>query len=218
MSVQTTHLCTLPAPCISLPYLQYLPPDYAESGKRYPLVIFLHGSGERGNDLDLVRLHGWPRYAEEGVEYPFILISPQLPEGCHWCGQINSLNGLLDHLLATLRVDAGRVCATGLSNGGTGVWVWGMNNASRFASLVPVCGAGILWGSYEMVKTPVWAFHGDEDGAIRYEESTRMVEQINAWGGNARLTVYPGVGHNCWENAYTDPALVEWVMAQKLPD
>lgn len=218
MSKQTAGFCRLPEPCVSLHYLQYLPAGYEESEEAFPLVIFLHGSGERGEDLDLVRIHGWPRYAEEGTEYPFVMISPQLPAGCHWCGQINTLNGLLDHLLATLRVDPKRVYLTGLSDGGTGAWVWLMNNASRFAAAIPVCGAGILWGSYAMIRTPIHAFHGDLDGAIEYTESTRMVERINRMGGNARVTVYPGVGHNCWENAYTDPGLVDWMMAKKLPD
>jgi predicted peptidase len=216
MSVQTAHTCQLPAPALSLRYLRYLPPAYESTEEKFPLVIFLHGSGERGTDLNLVAKHGWPRYANEGTEYPFILISPQLPEGGHWCGHIDTLNGLLDHLLVTLRVDPARVYLTGLSNGGTGTWVWGMNNADRFAALIPVCGAGILWGSYELVRTPIWAFHGDSDGAIQYTESTRMVNQINQWEGNARVTIYPGVGHDSWVQAYTDPELIEWMLAQHL--
>ena len=216
MSRQTVHTCHLPAPCLSLNYLRYLPPAYETSDEAFPRVSFLLGSGERGTDPELVARHGWPRYANEGTEYPFILVSPQLPEDCHWCGQINTLNGFLDHLLSTLRADLKRVYITGLSDGGTGVWVWGMNNASRFAAMIPVCGAGILWGGFEMVRTPVWAFHGDMDGAIHCSESTRMVNQINDCGGNARVTVYPGVGHDSWVGAYTDPALIEWMLEQHL--
>ena len=216
MSKQTAHTCLLPYPALPLQYLRYLPPAYENTDEKFPLVSFLHGSGERGTVLDLVAKHGWPRYASEGTEYPFILVSPQLPEGCHWCGQINTLNGFLDHLIATLRVDPKRIYITGLSDGGTGVWLWGMNNAGRFAAMIPVCGAGILWGSFEMVRTPVWAFHGDMDGAIHYTESTRMVDEINRCGGNARVTIYPGVGHDSWEQAYTDPALIDWMLAQHL--
>lgn len=216
MSIQTAHTCTLPAPALSLRYMRYLPPSYEDSEELFPLVIFLHGAGERGDNLDLVTLHGWPRYAREGTEYPFILISPQLPADHHWCGQVNTLNGLLDHLLSTLRVDPKRVYVTGLSDGGTGTWLWGINNASRFAALIPVCGAGIRWACYELVKTPVWAFHGDADGAIECEESVRLVERVNLCGGNARLTVYPNVGHDCWTHAYTDPALIEWMLEQHL--
>ncbi len=216
MSIQTAHVCELPAPALSLSYLRYLPPAYWESDGLFPLVIFLHGSGERGNRLDLVSVHGWPRYAGEGTEYPFVMVSPQLPENHHWCGQVNTLNGFLDHLLATLKVDPKRVYITGLSDGGTGVWLWAMNNASRFAAIIPVCGAGILWGSFEMVKTPTWAFHGELDGCISCEESIRMVNRINECGGNARVTIYPGVGHDSWVQAYSDPSLVAWMMEQHL--
>lgn len=211
--MMTSEIFRLPFGGETLRYLQYLPA--AEAGEALPLVIFLHGSGERGEDLELVARHGWPRHAMAGTAYPFALVAPQLPRG-HWCGRIDSLNLFLDHLLETLPVDPRRVYITGLSNGGTGVWVWGMSDPRRFAALIPVCGAGILWGSYEMVKTPLWAFHGDCDNAIDYTESTRMVERINAMGGNARLTVYPGVGHDSWEQAYSDPALVAWMLEQSL--
>ncbi|MBQ9151185.1 MAG: dienelactone hydrolase family protein [Clostridia bacterium] len=218
MSQQTAHSAPLPAPCLSLRYLQYLPPEYENSDQEFPLVIFLHGSGERGEDLNLVAIHGWPRYVKEGRDYPFILVSPQLPDGKNWCGHIESLNGLLDHLQATLRVDKSRIYLTGLSNGGTGTWLWASSaEENPFAAIIPVCGAGVTWLSRELLKTPVWAFHGDQDTAIDHRESLRMVDQINAWGGNAQVTIYPGVGHNSWENAYTDPALIEWMLAQKRP-
>ena len=218
MKRQTAHTAHLPAPCLSLNYLRYLPPEYADSDKEFPLVIFLHGSGERGDDLNLVAIHGWPRYAEEGQDYPFILVSPQLPDTKNWSGHIESLNGLLEHLQATLRVDKSRIYLTGLSNGGTATWLWATSSESNpFAAIIPVCGAGVVWMARELLKTPVWAHHGDQDAAIAYTESVRMVDQINAWGGNAKLTIYPGVGHNSWENAYTDPALIEWMLAQKRP-
>ena len=216
MKRQTPGSVTLPAPCISLRYLQYLPPEYADSEKEFPLVIFLHGSGERGEDLDLLTLHGWPRYIEEGKDYPFILVSPQLPEGDFWGAYIESLNRLLDHLMATLPVDPKRVYLTGLSNGGTGTYLWGQTNPERFAALLPVCGAGIVWLTYKLVHTPLWAFHGDQDTAISFEESVRMVEGINARGGDAKLTIYPGVGHNCWVYVYDDPAVLTWMLEQHL--
>ena len=205
----------LPLPCLSLHYIQYTPvtPPPAEG---YPLVIFLHGAGERGDDLNLVTIHGWPRYACEGEEYPFILVAPQLPEGKHWCGQVNTLDGFLDALLRELPVDPKRVYITGLSDGGTGTWLWGENSPSRFAAIIPVCGAGIRWMTYELVHTPVWAFHGEADGAILCEESVRMADRLRAIGGEARLTLYPEVGHDCWTRAYTDPALIEWMLAQRL--
>ena len=179
MSAQTKHTCSLPAPALSLQYLCYLPPAYETSEELFPLVIFLHGAGERGSDPDLVTLHGWPRYVKEGTDYPFILVSPQLPENHHWCGQVNTLNGLLDHLLSTLRADPKRVYITGLSDGGTGVWLWGINSAPRIAAMIPVCGAGIRWACYEITKTPVWAFHGDADGDFVCSYIFDLIQIIN---------------------------------------
>jgi predicted peptidase len=215
MSKQTAGFCRLPEPCISLHYLQYLPAGYEESEETYPLVIFLHGAGERGEDLDLVRIHGWPRYAEEGTEYPFVMISPQLPAGCHWCGQINTLNGLLDHLLATLRVDPKRVYLTGLSDGGTGAWVWLMNNASRFAALIPVCGAGVPSLAHRLTDIAIWAFHGDRDDTVPASGSRDMYEAIKAAGGTkVKYTELPGVWHDSWIKAYKTEGLVDWLYEQ----
>ena len=200
-------------------YLMALPADYHETTKDYPLVIFLHGTGECGNgttELDRVAIHGYPKYANEGKDYPFILISPQLPEGKYWGAYIESLNLFLDHLIGTLRVDTKRIYLTGLSNGGTGTWLWGQANANRFAALIPVCGAGICWGVREMLNVPVWAFHGDHDECIDYHESIRMVDGINAMGGNAKITIYPGAGHGCWIYTYTDQELISWMLQQHL--
>ncbi len=216
MKRHTAHVVNLPAPYTSLRYLQYLPPAYEASKEDFPLVIFLHGSGERGENLDLVALHGWPRYVEEGRDYPFILVSPQLPDGQNWCGHIESLNGLLDHLQTTLRVDKSRIYLTGLSNGGTGTWLWASSaEVNPFAAIIPVCGAGVTWLVRELLKTPVWAFHGDRDSVIEYTESLRMVDRINQWGGNAKLTLYPGVDHGSWEYAYTEDELIRWMLEQR---
>lgn len=213
---------TVPGTGLSLGYLQYLPANACTdpATRALPLVIFLHGSGERGDgsdsELDRVAVHGWPRYVREGTDYPFILICPQCPRDTHWGGILESMNRFLDHLLDTLPVDRARVYLTGLSMGGTGTWLWASVSASRFAALIPVCGAGVGWLSCTCLHTPIRAFHGSVDGAIDCYESIRMVNRINAQGGHADLTVYPGVGHNCWEKAYTDPTLIAWMLEQHL--
>lgn len=208
-------------------YTEFLPSDYEEraaAGEKFPLVIFLHGSGERGDDHDLLTLHGWPHYALAGEDYPFVMIAPQCPDGLYWGCQIESLNRFLDGLLdgsvggpaGGPALDPKRVYLTGLSMGGTGTFLWAMSDARRFAALVPVCGAGIIWGARELTNTPLWAFHGDHDECIDYHESVKMVEQINALGGHAKLTIYPGAGHGCWILCYQDPALIDWMMSQSL--
>ena len=145
--MNTHESYTVPETGMHWGYLQALPKDF-DPAKTYPLVIFLHGAGECGNgttELDRVAIHGYPMHAEQGRDYPFILVSPQLPWGEFWCSYIESLNLFLDHILATLPVDPKRVYLTGLSNGGTGTYLWGQTSPERFAALLPVCGASIVW-------------------------------------------------------------------------
>lgn len=197
-----------------LPYLQFLPADYHES-KTYPLVIFLCGIGECGEDLNLLTRHGWPRFAREGEDYPFILVAPQVPTEHVWFAYIETLNDWLDHLTLTLPVDKNRIYLSGLSNGGIGTWLWATHNPDRFAALIPVCGEGIEPFAPRLTSTPVWAFHGDADPVVLCDGSRRMVERINAHGGQAKLTVYEGVGHDSWERAYREPELIPWMLEQK---
>lgn len=213
------RLYTVPGTGVTMGYIEYLPENYDE-GKDYPLVLFLHGYGERGNgdehEVEAVEVHGFPRYAHEGAEYPFVLIAPQCPSASIWPVLTESLDLFLDHLLASYKVDPARVCLTGLSMGGTEAWLWGCGRNERFACVVPVCGAVINWISFGLAETPVWAFHGTEDGCISCQESENMVNAINRAGGHAKLTLYPGVGHDSWVNAYQDPALIEWITEQRL--
>lgn len=214
---RTKKQYTIPGTGVSLGYIEYLPEGY-EEGKDYPLVLFLHGLGERGNgderQVEAVETHGLPGYAREGAEYPFVLIAPQCPSDLLWPVMTESLNRFLDHLLAAYKVDADRVCLTGLSMGGTETWLWACGFPERFACIAPVCGATINWLAYNLVNLPVWAFHGELDGCISCNDSISMVRDINNGGGHAKLTTYPGVGHDSWVPAYTDPRLVEWIMEQ----
>lgn len=114
-------------------------------------------------------------------------------------------------------MDRRRIYLTGASMGGMGTWMWGVASPERFAALAPLCGIGVPWYAFRLKDTPVWAFHGDQDGVIRVEESIWMTEAVNRFGGNARLTVYEGVGHDCWLQAYHDPELYEWMLAQRKP-
>ena len=131
---------------LSFPYVLALPQDYdALPDKRWPLVVMLHGAGERGDDYDVLCRHGFLRRAAAGEEFPFLLAAPQCPADKYWGGYIESLNDFLDGLFDRLRVDADRVYLTGLSMGGTGTWLWAMANPERFAAIAPVCGTGICW-------------------------------------------------------------------------
>lgn len=191
----------------------YLPPGYAEGSQAWPLVIFLHGSGERGNELARVKVHGPPKHVEQGRDYPFVLCSPQLEEGRAW--QPADLHALIGALQARLRIDASRISATGLSLGGAGVWAWAAAYPQDLAAIAPVCGYGNPAAVCAARQVPVRAYHGAADTVVPLAAQQACVDALRACGGTADFTVYPGVGHDAWTPAYQDPALVPWLMQQR---
>jgi predicted peptidase len=191
----------------------YMPPGYAASTQAWPLVLFLHGSGERGTALDKVKVHGPPKHAAAGRHYPFILCSPQLEEGQDW--RVDTLHALRLALQARLRVDPQRITATGLSLGGHGVWAWAAAYPGDLAAIAPVCGWGDPATVCQAKHVPVRAYHGSLDDAVPMASQQVCVDALRACGGQAEFIVYPGVGHNAWDRAYEDAALVPWLMAQK---
>ena len=197
-------------------YAQYLPKDFDEN-KEYPLVLFLHGAGERGDDLDIAARHGYMKYVrEEGKEYPFICILPQCPNNKYWGCYTESLLAFLDYICKTLPVDKKRIYLTGFSMGGTGTFMLAMAAPERFAALAPVCGSGIVWNAGIISKMPIFMYHGDCDPVVPVTESVNMLRAINQKGGNARLKICYSVGHEAWDHAYTDDALITWLMEQHL--
>lgn len=192
----------------------YLPGAYA-SRAQWPLVVFMHGSGERGDDLDKVKAHGLPMLAARGVEFPFVLVSPQLPDGQRW--QPAVLHALRAQLIASLRVDPARVLATGLSLGGMGAWDWASAHPDDLAAIAPVCGYGEPEDVCRARHVPVRAYHGDADPVVPIDLDRACVEALRACGGTVDFVVYAGVGHDAWTRAYDDPTLVPWLMAQARP-
>jgi poly(3-hydroxybutyrate) depolymerase len=182
----------------------HLPPGAAATKPaRYPLMIFLHGSGERGTNLDQVKAHGPPKIAGRDPRFPFLLISPQLPADQDW--NLDKLSALLAWALKTLPADLDRVVLTGLSRGGHATWRWGAADPWRFAAIAPVAGRGVPATACALKDMPVWAFHGDRDDVVTPEGSFAMARAIRACGGQPRLTIYPDLGHNSWDPAYDDP-------------
>lgn len=204
---------------LHLGYWRYLPPRYRDNpAERWPLMIFLHGFGERGDgeaDLQRVLLHGPPKRIQAGAEYPCIVVAPQCPADSWWTYEVDALDALLESLLVDLRVDPNRVYCTGLSMGGFGSWAWGIRRPTRFAALIPICGAGIPALADHIRQVPTWAFHGDEDDIVPLFDSEAMVRALQAAGGDVRLTVYKGVGHDSWTQTYDDPTVMEWMLSQR---
>jgi predicted peptidase len=204
---------------VSARYLLFLPKDYdAKRTKPWPLILFLHGAGERGTNLGLVAKHGPPKIVKDRPDFPFIVVSPQCPPGECWNNDL--LLALLETVTSAYRVDTGRIYLTGLSMGGFGTWSLGLAYPEKFAALAPICGGGdtipVLLAppkKLQALKTlPIWAFHGARDSAVNLAESQRMVEAVNQAGGQAKLTVYPEAEHDSWTETYGNPDLYTWFL------
>lgn len=196
-------------------YIEYVPPNY-DPNEKYPLVFFLHGAGERGEDPDVAMRHGYMKYVrEEGKEYPFIFIAPQCPYEKYWGCYTESLSAFLDEILETMPVERERVYLTGLSMGGTGTWMFAMARPDVFAALMPVCGSGIYWNVYALLNTPIYMVHGDCDTVVPITDSIQMLTSVNSRGGKAQIKICYGVGHDAWNYAYTDGDLLNWMLSQR---
>ena len=199
----------------SFQYVKYLPKDYDET-KKYPLVFFLHGAGERGEDLDVACRYGFMQHVrEKGKEYPFIFIAPQCPFEKYWGCYTESLLAFLDYICEELPVDKDRIYLTGLSMGGTGTFMLAMADPDRFAAIAPVCGSGIIWYAEKLTSFPVYMYHGDCDSIVPIQESVNMLTKIHQRGGNAKLKICYGYDHNAWDVAYDGDELVEWFLSCK---
>lgn len=197
---------------LKMNYLLYLPKDY-ESKDSWPLVLFLHGAGERGDNIDKVKTHGPPKLIEQGKEFPFIVVSPQCPDGRWW--EASELASLLDHVIAEHRVDEDRVCLTGLSMGGFGTWRLAFLQPHRFAAIAPICGGGEPYWGKQIAHIAVWAFHGGVDFLVPVARSQSMVDAIKKANGEPKLTIYPDAGHDSWTKAYENQELYEWMLSQR---
>ena len=196
-------------------YVKYLPPDYSPD-KKYPLLFFLHGAGERGDETERAVLHGYMKFhREKGTEYPFIMIAPQCPFDKYWGCYTESVLAFLDYILETLPIDRDRVYLSGISMGGTGTWMLAMAAPDKFAALYPVCGSGIYWNSGIISHIPVLTWHGDQDDIVPISDGINMVSAINRHGGNARIKIAPGVGHDVWDIAYSDEEALSWLLSQR---
>jgi predicted peptidase len=199
-----------------LGYLLSLPPGYeADATKKWPLIVFLHGAGESGSDLDKVKIHGPPKLIAAGTfDHPCIVVSPQCP-GRGW--NADMVGALVDELCREYRVDEDRVYLTGLSMGGFGTWALAAARPERFAAIAPICGGGNPVDAIKLRGLPIWVFHGEKDTVVPLVASQAMVTALEALGqkDNVKFTIYPGVGHDSWTATYDDPEFYRWLFAQK---
>ncbi len=212
-----------------------LRPQAVEPGRKYPVILFLHGAGERGDDnrKQLLYLPESMATAERRAKYPCFLIAPQCPAEERWADvdwsaaeaeplsdapapPLRAALGMLQEVMRDEAVDANRVYLTGLSMGGYGSWDLAVRHPELFAAVAPICGGGDESQAARLVGIPVWAFHGDEDAAVPVARSRNMITAIKAAGGTPKYTEYPGFGHHSWVPAYADDSgLLDWMFAQR---
>ncbi len=196
----------------SLDYLLFLPTSY-EQLDSHPLIIFLHGAGERGSNIDVVKVHGPPKIAPTKPAFPFIVLSPQCPAGQRW--NAPDVKALLEHIKENYKVDRERIYLTGLSMGGFGTWDIASNYPYEFAAIAPVCGGGNPRNTRRMGHIPTWVFHGGKDTVVPISQSEDMVAGMEKAGGTPKFTIYPNAGHDSWTKTYNNPALYRWFLEHK---
>lgn len=198
-----------------LPYRTYFPKGYRKTGKGRPLLLFLHGAGERGSDLVALTKTALPKHIEDGdLDLPFVTVCPQCPEGSWW--DELALEALLNKVIADYNIDESRIYLTGLSMGGRGTWQLANRVSHRLAAIAPIC-APFMWvNPVPFKRLPMWVFHGVMDSVVPITDSIKMVRMLRNMGCNVEFTTYANADHDSWTATYTNPKLYEWFMSHQL--
>ena len=217
---------------VPLKYRLMKPINY-RPGKKYPLVLFLHGAGERGDDNTITLKHGAKDFADatRREKYPCYVVVPQCPKDLKWSEvdwsldtssqpenpsqSMATVKELLDEMVETAGVDKNRIYLTGLSMGGYGTWDAIARYEGYFAAAAPICGGGDPKMVGKFSRLPIWCFHGDADTAVKVGRSREMIDALKAVGSPAKYTEYQGVGHDSWTATYANPEFYQWLFAQQ---
>ena len=194
-----------------LQYLISYPENYT-AGKKYPVIIMLHGAGSRGTNFYTLRGNDYFAVTEQFENFPFVTVAPQCHENT-WFDLFETLKGFVEEISNAEFCDESRIYATGQSMGGYALWQLAMSMPEYFAAIAPICGGGMYWNAQRLKNVPVWAFHGELDEVVFVEESIKMVDAVNKAGGNARLTIFHDCRHESWIPAYSDYSLFEWLLS-----
>ena len=196
-----------------LHYLIRYPHHYCET-ERHPAILFLHGAGGRGSDLEHLKTNPYFQITDKAEGFPFLTFAPQ----CHmdtWFDLFETLIRFAEAIASRPDVDSSRIYVMGASMGGFATWQIAMSRPDLFAAIIPICGGGMYWNAGRLAGVPVWAFHGAKDQVVLLEESRKMTDAVNKNGGCARLTIYPENEHNAWSDTYTNPEVFRWLLAQE---
>lgn len=195
-------------------YIVCLPDDYDDS-KKYPLLLKLHGAGGRGSDITpLLRDSAFLKQREKFNDFQFVVIMPLCHENT-WFDMWEELREFVFNVIMLPNIDNERVYLMGASMGGYATWQLAMSNPELFAAIVPICGGGMYWNAFRLVNVPIWAFHGAKDTVVLPRESEIMVERVNNFGGNAKLTIYPDNDHNSWDDTFSNKEVYDWLLEHK---
>lgn len=187
-------------------------PDCYKEGEKFPVIIFLHGAGSRGNDIDIMKNNPYFKIVNHYTNFPFITVAPQCSQNT-WFDMFEQLKKFVYKISGENFADKNRIYLMGASMGGYGTWQLAMSIPEVFAAIVPICGGGMYWNAGRLVNLPVWAFHGAKDTVVFKEESIKMVDAVNARGGNAKLTIYPENEHDAWSDTYKNPEVFDWLLS-----
>ena len=195
-------------------YMVYVPHDYTPD-KAWPLVLFLHGAGERGDDGLLQSDVGLGHAIRKNPErFPCLVVMPQCPKEVWWHQVPEHMDTVLADVLKAYNVDPARVYLTGISMGGFGTWIYGAAHTDIFAAFMPICGGGNPADAAKLATRPIWAFHGADDSSVPPSKSREMVEAVRNAKGNIQYTEFPGINHNSWDSAYGDANAIAWLLEQ----
>lgn len=201
------------APTFSTNYLISVPEDY-KAGEVLPMIVFLHGAGEVGTTPDRLQATGLMRIIKGGLPVRAVVLAPHLPDGRRvWNNLVDEIFELIDKTADEYGVDKNRVSITGLSMGGYGTWEMGICHRDYFAAMAPICGGGLSWRAPKLVGMPIRTFHGDVDGTVPISVTYEMVDRILSAGGHVEFTILHNVSHNCWDFAYGETNLLEWLIS-----
>ncbi len=189
-------------------------PDGYDAGKKYPILFLIHGAGTRGDDPKRLEDNPFFQIVDVFKNFPFVVIAP-LCSANTWFDVYEKLKRFIVEKTNEPFADKSRIYAMGASMGGYAVWQLGMSMPELFAAIVPICGGGMYWNCRRFVNLPVWAFHGENDGTVRVEESIKMVNAINSIGGKAKLTVYKDTAHDAWTPTYKNQEVYDWLLSIK---
>jgi predicted peptidase len=201
---------------VSVDYLFYLPANYSEKAKKWPLLLYLHGGRGRGKDLEKLMWYPVPKMLKQGESLPFIVVVPQCPEGEMWT-DTDMVMALLDQVIADYSVDPDRVYLVGYSMGGHGAWYLAYKHPHRFAAVAPMSGMSNTWWATRLEDVPIWAFHGGKDDTVPVSETEGMVAALEKAGGHVKVTIVPDRVHRP-PTPEEHKKLFGWLLTHRISD